>query len=91
MSTGNMQSIPTTAWIGLIVASVLVACGQLLITHSFRHLSVAKGSGIQMLLPPLTAAGGMLFFDESFTPVEAVGAVITLAATWALLNVPPKK
>lgn len=88
MSTPGMTHISGPVWIALVLVSVLVACGQLLLTHSFRHLSVTKGSGIQMLLPPLTAAGGMLFFDESFTAVEITGASVTLAATWALLSTP---
>ncbi|MGE3310003.1 MAG: DMT family transporter [Limisphaerales bacterium] len=66
----------------LCVASVLVSAGQLALTQSFRTLSVAKGSSIQMLLPFATAAGGFLCFGERYSWMELLGALITLGATW---------
>ncbi len=72
----------------LSVASVLVSLGQLALTHSFRSLSVAKGSSIQMLLPLATAAGGFLFFGERYSLVELLGALITLGATWQVVRGP---
>jgi drug/metabolite transporter (DMT)-like permease len=72
----------------LVVASILVSVGQLALTHSFRTLSVAKGSSIQMLLPLATAVGGVLFFGERYSPVELFGAFITLAATWQVVRGP---
>jgi drug/metabolite transporter (DMT)-like permease len=89
LSAPKMSAIPPTSWMALAGASVIVAIGQLLLTNGFRHLSVAKGSGIQMLLPPVTAAGGILLFGESYSLLEASGAVLTLLATWFLLNSPP--
>ena len=83
---GKVAAVTPTAWGFLAVAATLVTAGQLLLTHAFRVISVAKGSGVQMLLPPITAAGGMLFFGESYTALEAIGAVVTLGATWLLLN-----
>ena len=86
MCVGPAQQVTPLAWAFLAVAAALVAAGQLLLTHAFRVISVAKGSGIQMLLPPLTAAGGMLFFGESYSALETVGAVVTLGATWLLIT-----
>ena len=88
LSAAKAPEIPATAWLALSGIALLVAGGQLLITHCFRHLSVAKGSGIQMLLPPFTAAGGMLFFGETYSLLEASGAIITLLATWFLVSAP---
>ena len=86
MCLGAAGEVTPVAWIFLAVAAALVAAGQLLLTHAFRVLSVAKGSGVQMLLPPLTAAGGILFFGETYSALEAIGAVITLGATWLLIS-----
>lgn len=66
----------------LILASALVAGGQLTMTESFRHLSVATGSSIQMLLPLATAAGGAVLFAERYVLREVLGALVALAATW---------
>jgi drug/metabolite transporter (DMT)-like permease len=35
-----------------------------------------------MLMPLLTGIGGFLCFRETFHPVEILGALITLIATW---------
>ncbi len=75
--------------IGLItVAAVLVALAQLAMTHAYRHLSVARGSSIQMLLPLVTAIGGWALFGERFTLPELGGAALTLFATTRILAVP---
>jgi drug/metabolite transporter (DMT)-like permease len=55
-------------------------------THAYRSLSVARGSSIQILLPILTAIGGFVFFQESFTPIELLGAGLTLFATWRIVT-----
>lgn len=81
-----LASIPPTALTVLIAASVVVAGGQLALTHSFRHLSVAKGSSLQMLLPLATALGGWMLFDERFAPAELAGACLTLLATCQVIR-----
>ncbi len=81
-------SLPPAAWLALGFGAALVAVGQLSITVGFRYLSVAKGSSIQMLLPLLVAAGAYLFFDERLTPLEILGALLTLFATWQMLRSP---
>lgn len=79
---GAMTGLPSGAVGGLVLAALLVAGGQLALTESFRTLAVARGSAIQMLLPLITGAGGMVLFGEAFTAWEAVGAAVTLVATW---------
>lgn len=81
-------SLPPKAWFYLSLGAVLVAFGQLAITVGFRHLSVAKGSSIQMLLPIFITAGAYLFFEETLSPSEIVGALLTLVATWKVLRIP---
>lgn len=72
------------AWFLLLGAGVIVAYGQILMTRGFSHLNIAQGSALQMLIPLLTGLGGFFFFQEVFTPLELVGAVITLFATWRI-------
>lgn len=72
-------------WVGLAVAAVLVAFGQLLMTRAYQQLPVSRGSAIQMLLPLVVAAGGALLFQEKFTLVELAGAALTLLATWRVV------
>jgi drug/metabolite transporter (DMT)-like permease len=72
------------AWGLLLLAGVVVAYGQILITRGFYHLSVAQRSGIQMLIPILTSAGGFFLFQETLTPMELCGAAVTLFATWRI-------
>ncbi len=81
------------AWILMMFGGAIVAYGQILITKGFYHLDVARGSAIQMLIPLLTGAGAFLFFEERFAPIEIVGAVLTLFATWRISiapTLPPK-
>lgn len=72
------------AWTVMLVGGVLVAWGQILITKGFYHLDVARGSTLQMLIPLLTGVGAFFFFEERFTPMEIIGAVLTLFATWRI-------
>ena len=83
-----LAEVTVTATGVLVVASILVSVGQLALTQSFRTLSVAKGSSIQMLLPLATAVGGVLFFGERYSPTELLGAMITLGATWKVVRGP---
>ena len=73
----------------LVVASILVAVAQLMMTHAYRDLDVTRGSAIQMLLPILTSLGGIFLFGESFTKLELAGGVLTLFATWRVVLQPP--
>lgn len=88
LGASPIVDLPVVAVAGLVVASVLVSGGQLALTQSFRALSVAKGSSIQMLMPLATSTGGMLFFGERYATLEWVGALITIAATWQVVRNP---
>lgn len=84
LSLNAITSTSPPVWALLILAGFIVAYGQILITRGFYHLSIAQGSGIQMLIPVVTSAGGFLFFQETLTSLEIVGAAITLFATWRI-------
>jgi drug/metabolite transporter (DMT)-like permease len=50
-------------------------------TFAYRHLEVSKGASLQLLLPIATGIGAWIFFDETFGPIELLGAALTLLAT----------
>jgi drug/metabolite transporter (DMT)-like permease len=63
----------------ILAASVCAGVGQLTMTRSFRDLSVAEGSLLQMLVPLGVALGDVVFFADRFTPAETAGAALILA------------
>jgi drug/metabolite transporter (DMT)-like permease len=81
----KLPQLPPIAWLGLIAAAIVVAIAQLQMTRAYQTMSVAKGSSIQMLLPIITGIGGFLFVGETFHPLEILGAILTLLATWRVV------
>ncbi len=81
----KLPQLPPVAWLGLTAAAVVVAIAQLQMTRAYQTMSVAKGSSIQMLLPVVTGIGGFFLMGETFHPVEILGAVLTLLATWRVV------
>jgi drug/metabolite transporter (DMT)-like permease len=75
------QPVSPLAWGMMTLAGLFAAIGQLTMTRAFRDLSVAEGSLLQMLVPLGIAAGGVLFFAESFTLHEIAGAALILGGT----------
>ncbi len=66
------------AWL-MFGASVCAGVGQLTMTRSFRDLSVAEGSLLQMLVPLGVALGDVALFAVRFTAAEIAGAALILA------------
>ncbi len=66
----------------LVLAATAASYGQLAMNEGYRCLTVSMGGSLQMLWPVCTALGGMMWFDERFAPVQAIGAVLILVATW---------
>lgn len=73
--------ISAHAWVLLALASLTAGGGQITMTRAFRDLPVAEGSLLQMLVPIGVAAGGALFFGESFSLAELAGAALILGGT----------
>ncbi len=84
-AAGKLSSVPASAWYGLTAAAVIVTIAQLVMTRAYQFMSVSRGSSLQMLLPLVTALGGLLFFDETFHRWEIAGALVTLLATWRVV------
>jgi drug/metabolite transporter (DMT)-like permease len=82
----KLPALPASVWLGLSLAAVIVTVAQLIMTQAYQTMSVSRGSSLQMLLPLVTALGGLAFFGESFHPLEITGALITLFATWRVLT-----
>lgn len=73
--------VSAAAWAFMAAAGACAALGQIAMTRSFRDLTVAEGSLLQMLVPLGIAAGGAVFFSEHFAPVELLGAALILAGS----------
>jgi drug/metabolite transporter (DMT)-like permease len=89
MSIGKVPGLPGKAHLGLIAASAMVAVAQITMTHGFHLLPVAQGSSIQMLLPLVTAIGGMVCFGEHLSGTEWLGGAVLLGATWLAVRPAP--
>jgi drug/metabolite transporter (DMT)-like permease len=66
----------------LILAAMCASVGQLAMTEGFRFLNVAVGGAFQLTLPLVISLGGILFFDEHFTFVQALGGFLILAGSF---------
>jgi drug/metabolite transporter (DMT)-like permease len=51
-------------------------------TDGFRHLTIAVGGAFQILVPVFIAIGGVVFFAETFTAVQIVGASLILVGCY---------
>lgn len=69
----------------LILSSVCASVGQLAMTDGFRHLTVAVGGAFQILVPVLIALGGVAIFDESFSALQVLGAILILVGCYSTL------
>ena len=76
----------TDPWVFALVllASIMVASAQLCLTEALRHLSVAKGSTLQMLTPVVTAVASALLLGESFGVLEIIGGSAILIASYRI-------
>lgn len=77
----QLGSLSSLAWAGMTVAGASAAVGQITMTAAFRHLPVAEGSLLQMLVPLGVALGGLVFFQETFAVHELIGAALILLGT----------
>lgn len=83
---GNRLIIPDpTAFALTALAAITVVGGQLCITESFRHITVAKGSTLQMLTPTLTVLLSALLIGEHFGPLELIGGTAILFASYRIV------
>lgn len=69
----------------LVIAGAAGGYGQIAMVQAYRHLEVAKGASIQMILPITASLGGFLLFDERFTAIQLAGAAFTVLGTWRVV------
>ena len=81
----KVSSLPALAWVGLIVAAVVVSFAQLVMTRAYQKLPVSRGSAMQMSLPIVTAVASFAFLGETFHLHEFIGAAVVLLATWRVV------
>lgn len=62
----------------LCAAALCATFGQLAMTEGFRFLSVAAGGAFQNTVPVIITLCSLVLFDEPFTQIQAIGAVLVL-------------
>jgi drug/metabolite transporter (DMT)-like permease len=79
-SVGSLQISPSRLSI-LLTIGILATAGQLMLTRSYRDISISTGSLIVMTGPLFNCLAGLTVFHETFTFPMVTGAVIMLAAS----------
>ncbi len=70
----------------LLLAACCATGGQLAMTEGFRFLTVAAGSAFQIVLPVVISLGGVVFFQEHFSAVQALGALLILLGSFVTVR-----
>lgn len=70
----------------LVAIGVTSAIGQLLSTEGYRHLTVAKGSLLGMLVPVLNYIMGVTLFEEPVSARSLIGSAVVLGASVVTLR-----
>ena len=73
-------SLSWTGGLLLVAIGITSAIGQLLSTEGYRHLTVATGSLLGMLVPVLNYVMGVTLFDEKVSAHSIIGSAAVLAA-----------
>ena len=73
-------AIGITGGFVLLGIGVSAAIGQLLMTYSFKALSVSQGSVIALVTPVVNIGVGVLVFNETLTLLSGLGMFFVLAA-----------
>ena len=76
----NVQALGLT-----VLAAVTVIGAQLALTESFRHITVAKGSTLQMLTPALTVLSSAVLLCEHISLLEIIGGTAILFASFRIV------
>jgi drug/metabolite transporter (DMT)-like permease len=64
----------------LLAIGITATIGQLLMTYSYKYLSVSKGAVLAMLTPAFNILAGIAFFQEKFTPIMAIGILLIVTS-----------
>jgi drug/metabolite transporter (DMT)-like permease len=89
-ATHAWQMPAVGATIVLVVSGLLAGGGQLTMTAAYRHLPVAEGSLLQLLLPLGIGIGGAVFFAERHSLAEGVGAALIIAGCLLTIRTRPR-
>ena len=71
---------------GLIISGIAASVGQLLMTFSYKYLTVSEGSLIMLCAPVIIMVGGIGLFGESITLPQGVGAGLILTASMCMVR-----
>jgi drug/metabolite transporter (DMT)-like permease len=74
---------PTASDYAILASAALCAgVAQIAMTEGFRYLTVAVGGAFQITVPLVISMGGIVFFNESFSLVQALGGVLIIAGSF---------
>lgn len=71
-------SIGYSGGVILLSIGIVAATGQLLMTEAYRHVTVATGSLLGMLVPVLSSFVGILFFHEHLSSHRLLSSAIVI-------------
>jgi len=81
-AASGFSSLSGEDYLLLTLAATTAGYGQLAMNESYRLISVAAGSSVQMALPVMAAIGGILMFGESYSMLQLIGAGLILFGSW---------
>lgn len=72
--------------LGTVSGAVASACGYAIWFAALRHLRADQAAVVQLSVPVIAAAGGMLLLAEPVTPRLLLASGVTLAGIWLALT-----
>lgn len=81
----STMALSPGAIIALLLVGVCATAGQLLLTDSYKYLTVATGSLLVMTTPVFNCIAGLFLFHEPFTFQTGIGALVILGSSAGLL------
>ena len=82
LAAGHLSQLGAMDYGFIIIAALFATGGQLAMTEGFRFLPVATGGAVQITVPLVISLGGVIFFGEQFTFVQAFGGALILAGSF---------
>jgi drug/metabolite transporter (DMT)-like permease len=61
---------------------------HVLMIWAHRHVPTSVSSPMLLGETPLVAAGAWVFFDETVTPLQALGSAVVVASLWGVARAP---
>jgi drug/metabolite transporter (DMT)-like permease len=83
----TLSAAAAAAAAAAVLCSLLLLCCCSIFFYEATHGSLTAISSLTFLTPMFAAGAGFMFLGETLTPVQLIGAAITLAAVF-MINTP---